>query len=556
MKRKVVMYTISSPQSPCELSTTLDYPIFTGEEKYEVALAELSIDNRLQNKKVGSCRHCPTLTFQWKKPAQVTLEDLQTSQACYIPHIPLDQRDLVLWITYNSKKSFNPMQLYFTYSLSEDRGYFYVPVQSAPPYLWIHENLATYFFGPDVPNNPDRTTFIGSYQFSNGAKYFVSDLGQWSKTRDNNNLMLKTKEGYDDFALPLVYPVIEIISEDVQDPLGQRRDSVSLLTFTPHFSQIAKTKESYVTYQPERLTFMPLKTRHPQNFHLEIRSLRGEKIPLIRPAIAKLVFRPCSNTMEHCLSVASGNVAKNSFCLDLNNPLISTQSRTWKLALSSITVPSTFHSGLSDEERSVTILRGVKKNHITHEFTLPASFSSPAMLASSIEAGARQVVEVNADPDSGILKFSDITDETGTVLKMHKKLALFLGFDPGLVESSQEEDDFISITATKDKPFYFTRPPFIEANRPVAIKVHCGEVEPSLINGRASYILRVTPINFIEGSPFSFLDFKFLDFKNFTTDRISQLHFWLTDLNDEPLKFDSDRLGEYVHINLILKIQS
>ena len=308
----------------------------------------------------------------------------------------------------------------------------------------------------------------------------------------------------------------------------------------------------YFFYEIEKISYIPLLFNNISEIKIKLVDEKNRLIQLVtgHATIVKLRFKKNPN-MEgnfYCRITSKPNkIYPDNKITNFSVQLPSTKELTdgWKVSMNSINLPNTFTTFLPNRSKNLLSFVYKTPNKPAISFTFKSNIQyTPARLISELNVFFMEnnLGAVNVD-ELGRLVFSLSEDNVSFAIGLD--VANVLGYENGLIISGSELM-VIRPTVVQPKTITFESPIDCKYFRPNYFIVYSNIVQPSIIGGQYSPILKVVPI-LDSDEPYKLLDFKVREFYDISNSDINEIKVELRTHDGEPVNFIDT---EHVVMNL------
>ena len=550
----------SSTDNPAILKVPIrasnEHPPWPGDEPLEAAIVEFSVPWNLRGALTPIDFQLPSIALIMLNPMTVTKSFLANVKAsCRFPPFPLSQFEI-----YDQMKKSLGHKVRIDYHSDSDKFVFKMLKEfgKKQPNLWLHQRVAQYFFGPQGPSS-DEIFFL---EFLMGKDlYYVLTPQDWPEDSIADTVFynyLATRGPLADFVNWKQSSVAALVSPDACLP---EKTPLALFTVPQERNYHIRRNKKILHYSPPLLRYFPLKISGLPSISFQlVDPLRGSLVEFGGgvTSFIKLKFRKRSSFWQSSMQnssifhLTSQKGASPHLEMKFETPLELHSAVQWEMAITHLILPSHFLSPLQSlKDREIECYIGGPDYQDINKYVvqLPMSYLSIYDLAKQFENQTNYELKVLVQNEK--LAFQKSTSPI--TLRLNENTGLFLGMSQSFLDQKEKVSSLQrQIKLKENENWILPFSPQIVTERPLFIKIFCGEVEPVLFNGKLESLLRTVPLTKVDGSYFNY-EFSHLEYRTLLHNRLNRLSLTLLDPQDKPLPLDRERAGDVVHATVVIR---
>ena len=503
---------------------------------WEMALSEIAFHHQFVNAHVPVQETQPAIVLVEKQNRRVKVNEIHNAYKIYLPHTQLTQFELT---SYLSNRQKNGTMLKFYYDQNTDSIILRYPfLLTQKHHLWIYPSFAKYLFGK---KRYRAFAFPKLKKSLEGYPYFEYDFQHWTKA-GTRNVYLKSPVPLKDFMHTKWRPLAHVYCPQLASTLGQDK-VLGTVTVPDEYDTT-----TYAHHEFHHKLFYPLNIQDLKQLELHLKDQYGVHLQLTagQATVVKVILRKMTPLLppaekEYVIRLSSSSSSKSSFKTSLQQAL---PLKKCKMALASISFPTSFKNGLSEEERTVSfhILDTATAEEKDMTCVLPEVTKNVLELSYAIDHATNLAIVTHESEQTGGLTIA-VGEGQKITITMSQKLHYFLG---GASTSTDEE---IKVELVKD--FVYPRPPRYEDHAPKNLFVYCKQIVPSPLAGSMRNILRIVPITQDKYGTYISKEFLHLDYHPLELPSPKDFFFEIRTQSGQYVPFNDEDKNEEVALTLV-----
>ena len=517
----------------------------------EVAVVDFALDFEPRGPLTPISPHFPVMAFSRVPLDRVSpLNIKHVPGAVQFPHKILTPMEMYVNFTFFLQGTSTSVN----YATNEDCLEFYAARDNAKRFLYLHRQLAYYFFGhPQAQLGPrQQPSFVGE-KVMESETYYVLDVNRWDTRVLLDGQVVSVLKAARPFMKRAPFhqeSLLSLTSTDVRAETQGQQDS-NILCHLPIPTTVFRSHETHhLATQPRLLTYLATRLTITNFLRMKLTQAYNHEPFHFLPPTARfaltLAMRTPPTTKQITIHLNSGQRADSKLSIKFPQPLPLALDKRWSVSLTSISLPTSMLLPLTQGEREIRVLIGSRR----YDIVLPTGVASADEVGESIslQTGGHLRIKV----EKGHLLFEK--GPLPALILMKDKTALFLGFDDASLRRFEYQDNTagtvveISPTASVPAP----KAVQLEENFPRTFAVKCPQLEPTWINGKFDTVLRLVQASRPDVERTWHSSFIHSEFHALTMDRVDEFTLHLQTLEGDDIPFDGTREGEIVHATLTL----